>query len=321
MQTARGPNSVRKEYEKMNECGYVYDHTIGVTLTLENTYGDWCISRFAEALGKQSDADFYRKRAAENYKHHYDPKAGWMRPKDAQGNWSKPWTDKFSDEGVKEGNTYQWSWFVPHDVQGLIELMGEERFASELDEFFAGAPADFSPGNPYYNHSNEPVHQIISYFNFVGKPWRTQYWTRTVLDGAYGTDHNGLAHNDDFGQLSAWYVLNAIGLNPVAPGENIWHIGSPIFDEIEIKLNEQYHPRTKAKTFKIVAQNNSPENYYIQSASLNDQPLNRPWITHEELISGGILKLVMGPKESTWGSAKKDRPPSLSNGTFPKALN
>jgi len=320
LQTARGPDSVRKEYEKMNECGYVYDHTIGVTLTLENTYGDWCISRFAEALGKEGDATFYRKRAAENYKHHYDAEVGWMRPKDAKGNWSKPWTDKFSAEGVKEGNTYQWSWFVPHDVQGLIDLMGEERFTSELDAFFAGAPADFSPGNKYYNHSNEPVHQIISYFNFAGKPWRTQYWTRTVLDGAYGIDHNGLAHNDDFGQLSAWYVLNAMGFNPVAPGETVWHIGSPIFDEVEIKLNKEYHLCTQSTSFRVVARNNAPQNFYVQSASLNGKPLSRPWIKHKEMISGGVLELLMGPKESRWGSAKEDRPPSLSNGTFPKAV-
>jgi putative alpha-1,2-mannosidase len=164
------------------------------------------------------------------------------------------------------------------------------------------------------------VHQIISYFNFAGKPWRTQYWTRTVLDNAYGTDHNGLAHNDDFGQLSAWYVLNAMGINPVAPGENVWHIGSPIFDELVINLDEQYHLRTNGKTFKIVAKNNATENYYIQSATLNGKPLNRPWIKHEEMISGGTLELVMGPKESKWGSARSNRPPSVSRGTFPKAI-
>jgi predicted alpha-1,2-mannosidase len=320
LQEAAGPNSTRREYEQMNTHGYVYSGSISATLTLENTYGDWCISRFAEAMGKSKDAEFYRKRAAENYKHVYDPEAGWVRPKDANGNWRAPWSDKFSKEGVKEGNTYQWTWFVPHDVQGLINLMGEERFPAELDEFFAGAPADFSPGNKYYNHSNEPVHQIISYFNFAGRPWRTQYWTRTVLDGAYGTDHNGLAHNDDFGQLSAWYVLNALGFNPVAPGENVWHIGSPVFDEIEIKLDKQYHLLTQADTFKVIAKNNAPKNYYIQSATLNGRPLNRPWITHKEMISGGTLELVMGPEESKWGSARANRPPSLSSGRFPEAI-
>jgi predicted alpha-1,2-mannosidase len=321
LQTDTGPNSTRYFPDEMKSHGYVYSHPkIDISLTLENTYGDWCISRFAEALGKSEDAKYFRKRAGENYKKLYDPEVGWMRSKDAEGNWKYPWTDKFAHEGCKEGNTYQWSWFVPHDVQGLIDLMGHERFASELDEFFAGAPADFSPGNPYYNHSNEPVHQIISYFNFAGKPWRTQYWTRTVLDNAYGTDHNGLAHNDDFGQLSAWYVLNAMGFNPVAPGENVWHIGSPIFDELVINLDEQYHLRTNGNTFKVVTKNNAPNNYYVQSATLNGKPLNRAWITHKEMISGGTLELVMGPKESKWGSAKNNRPPSVSNGPFPRAV-
>ena len=149
---------------------------------------------------------------------------------------------------------------------------------------------------------------------------RTQYWTRTVLDGAYGTDHEGLAHNDDFGQLSAWYVLNAMGFNPVAPGENVWHIGSPVFNEIEIKLDPQYHLRKKKKTFTIIAENNSVKNIYIQSATLNGQPLDRAWITHEELISGGTLRLVMGPSKSRWGSDKNSRPPSVSHGTFPNAV-
>ncbi len=321
LQEATGPDSTRYFPDEMNSHGYVFSHnSINISLTLENTYGDWCISRFAEALERTKDAEFYRRRAVENYKKLFDPAAGWMRQKDAAGNWKTSWTDKFSKDGCKEGNTYQWTWFVPHDVQGLIVLMGESRFVEELDAFFAGAPADFSPGNHFYNHSNEPVHQVISYFNFAGQPWRTQYWTRTVLDGAYGTDHEGLAHNDDFGQLSAWYVLNAIGFNPVAPGENVWHIGSPVFEEIEIILDPSYHPRTNKKTFSIIAENNSEENIYIQSATLNGQPLNRPWITHEELIYGGTLHLVMGSSESTWGSGKRNRPPSLSNGKFPAAV-
>ncbi|MHC4855531.1 MAG: GH92 family glycosyl hydrolase [Planctomycetota bacterium] len=322
IQEATGPKSTRYLPDEMNSHGYVYSNKkMAISLTLENTYGDWCISRFAEALGKTDDAAFYRKRAGQNYQKLFDPKAGWMRQKDADGRWKTEWTDKFSRDGCKEGNTYQWTWFVPHDVQGLIDLMGISRFRSELEAFFAGAPADFSPGNPYYNHSNEPVHQVISYFNFAGQPWRTQYWTRTVLDGAYGTTYEGLAHNDDFGQLSAWYVLNAIGFNPVAPGENVWHIGSPVFDEITITLDSKYHKRTKAKTFTITAENNSPKNVYIQSAILNGKPLNRPWITHEELISGGNLKFEMGPSRSPWGSDRKNRPPSLSNGVFPPAIS
>ena len=321
LQTATGPNTLRYFPKEMDSHGYVFGHqSISITLTLENTYGDWCLSRFSEALGKTKEAEYYGKRAGENYKKLFDKEVGWMRQKDEHGNWKTPWTDKFSRDGTKEGNTYQWTWFVPHDVQGLIDLMGEETFKSELDEFFNGALPDFPPGNKYYNHSNEPVHQVISYFNFVGQPWKTQYWTRQVLENAYGTGPDGLAHNDDFGQLSAWYVLNAIGLNQVAPGENVWHIGSPIFDEITIPLNQQYHIRSVAKNFTIKAVNNSAENMYVQSATLNGQPLERCWITHEELISGGELVLVMGSETSLWGSEKANRPPSLSKNDFPGPL-
>lgn len=321
LQTATGPNSVRYFPDEMNSHGYVYSHnSINISLSLENTYGDWCLSRFAEGLGKTDDAAFYSLRAGENYKKLFDPEVGWMRQKDEDGNWKSAWTDKFAKDGSKEGNAYQWTWFVPHDVHGLIELMGESTFIKELDEFFAGSSPDFPPGSRYYNHSNEPVHQVISYFNFAGEPWRTQYWTRMVLKGTYLTSPDGLAHNDDFGQLSAWYVLNAIGFNQVAPGENLWHIGSPIFDEISIPLDPEYHSCSVDQKFTIKTENNSADNIYVQSATLNGQPMDRAWIKHEELIAGGELVLFMGPVESSWGSDPSVRPPSLSRGEFPPLI-
>jgi len=141
-----------------------------------------------------------------------------------------------------------------------------------------------------------------------------------VLKGTYLTSPDGLAHNDDFGQLSAWYVLNAIGFNQVAPGENLWHIGSPIFDEISIPLDPEYHSCSIDKTFTIKTDNNSADNLYVQSATLNGQSLERPWIRHEELIAGGVLELKMGPARSKWGSDPSVRPPSLSRGEFPPAI-
>lgn len=319
--TATGPDTTRRFFEEINSHGYVYgDKSISVSRTLEGAYADWCLSRFAEAMGQKTDAAFYRQRAAENYKKVYDPVAGWMRWKGADGNWMVPWTNKFAKEGCKEGNTYQWTWFVPHDVQGLIDLMGKDRFISELDEFFAGAPANFGP-TKYYNQANEPDMQVISYFNFTGQPWKTQYWTRKVLENGYGTDQDGLPGNDDMGEMSAWYVLNAIGLNQVASGDNVWEIGSPVFDQIVIPLDGRFHDRAVADTFTIKATNNSPENIYVQSATLNGRNLSRAWITHAEIIAGGRLELVMGPAPSTWGSKGADRPPSLSQGTFPSAIN
>jgi predicted alpha-1,2-mannosidase len=317
--TATGPGSTRNNMAAFNTYGYVPGSVrLATSVTLENAYADWCIGRFAEALGKQDDADLFMKQSL-NYKNIFDPSFGWMRRKDEHGQWME-FTDKYTHgEGNCEANTFQQSWFVPHDVQGLIKLMGEEAFLSNLDEFFEGAAANFK-GGKCYNHGNEPDHQVISLYNYIGQPWKTQYWTREILKRAYGTENDGLCGSDDVGQISAWYVLNAIGLNPVGPGDNVWNIGSPIFEEIKISLNPAYHSCTIASAFTITAKNNSAEDIYIQKATLNGKPLNRPWISHEEIISGGQLVLVMGTEKSTWGSETSSVPPSLSNGTFPTAI-
>ncbi|MHC5157175.1 MAG: GH92 family glycosyl hydrolase [Planctomycetota bacterium] len=316
--TATGPKSTRNNMAEMNSYGYVPGNVRNsISITLENVYADWCISRFADSLGKTKDAAFYRKRSF-NYKSLFDPSVGWMRRKDADGNWME-FTDRYQHRaGSCESNTFQQTWFVPQDVQGLADLMGEDKFRSNLDELFECASHNFGGGD-CYRQGNEPDHHVVSLYNYVGQPWKTQYWTRQILERAYGSGYNGLCGSDDVGQMSAWYVLNAIGLSPVGPGDNLWNIGSPIFDEIAISLDPKYHKRTIAKTFKIKAENNSVKNVYIQSAKLNGKPLNRPWITHNELISGGILKLVMGPSKSRWGSDRSNWPPSLSNGTFPPA--
>jgi len=317
--TATGPNSTRNNMEEMNRYGYV-PGTVrnSVSITLENAYADWCISRFAEALGKMDDAKMFRERSL-NYKHHFDPSVGWMRQKDKEGNWMQ-FTDRFAHgEGHCEANSFQQTWFVPHDMQGLVNLMGKAAFRSNLDELFEGAKPDFG-GGVFYRQGNEPDHQAVSLFNYVGQPWRTQYWTRQILERAYGTGHDGLCGSDDVGQISAWYVLNAIGLNPVGPGDNVWHIGSPVFRKTVLSLDPEYHRCTKAKTFTIRAENTSAKNLYVQSATLNGQPLARAWITHAQLADGGTLALVMGPEPAPWGSAEDLRPPSLSYGTFPSAV-
>jgi predicted alpha-1,2-mannosidase len=317
--TATGPGSTRNNMAEMNTYGYVPGSVrLGTSVTLENAYADWCIGRFAGALEKKDDADIFKKRSL-NYKNIFDPSVGWMRRKDEQGQWME-FTDKYAHgEGNCEANAFQQSWFVPHDIQGLMELMGEKAFLSNLDEFFGSATENFS-GGKCYNHGNEPDHQVVSLYNYAGQPWKTQFWTREILERAYSTGNNGLCGSDDVGQISAWYVLNAIGLNPVAPGENLWHIGSPIFNEIVITLDPEYHICSVGDKFIIKAENNSPENIYIQSATLNGQPLSRPWIKHEELISGGVLELKMGPSRSTWGSDPAAKPPSLSRGDFPSAI-
>ena len=182
---------------------------------------------------------------------------------------------------------------MPHDIDGLKTLMGgKEAFKNELISFFENTPEDFL-WNDYYNHPNEPVHHVPFMLNEAGVPYLTQKFTRKICDKAYGIDAYGLCGNEDVGQMSAWYVLASIGIHPIAPGDNKYQITSPVFNDIEIKLDTNYYT---GKTFKIIANNNSKENIYIQSMKLNGKPLNRYWITHQEITQGGVLEMEMGPK-------------------------
>ena len=169
---------------------------------------------------------------------------------------------------------------------------GEEAFKNELISFFKNTPDDFLWNN-YYNHPNEPVHHVPFMLNEAGVPHLTQKITRQICSDAYGTDAYGLCGNEDVGQMSAWYVLAAMGIHPINPGDNIYQITSPVFNSIEIHLDNNYY---SGKTFKILANNNSKDNIYIQSISLNGNPLDRYWITHQEITNGGLLEMQMGPE-------------------------
>ncbi|MBT4814960.1 MAG: glycoside hydrolase family 92 protein, partial [Lentisphaerae bacterium] len=204
-------------------------------------------------------------------------------------------------QGCRESNPYQQGWFVPHDVPGLIDLMGHDYFLQELVALFENTPEDFR-WNDYYNHPNEPVHNIAFLFNEIGAPWLTQKWTRTICANAYGADAFGLCGNEDVGQMSAWYVLAAMGVHPICPGDGKYQITSPVFERIEIALNPQYYP---GKTFTIAATNNSETNLYIQSMKLNGKALDRFWITHQEIAAGGMLEMEMGPEP---GQVKRRQP-------------
>ena len=173
-----------------------------------------------------------------------------------------------------------------------MRLMGRDFFEQELTTFFDSAPADLQ-WNDYYNHPNEPCHHVAFLFNYIGKPWLTQKWTRAISDIAYDTGPWGLGGNEDLGQMSAWYVLAATGIHPVCPGDGIYQITSPVFDEITLKLDPNYATGTH---FRVIAHNNSPENIYIQSAKLNNESLQRCWLAHNEIAAGGRLELVMGPE-------------------------
>ena len=274
--------------------------------TLEYAYSDWCVGRFAASLKKDADAAEYGRRSLA-YTNLWCPEVRWLRARDKDGAWTK-WEGKTRHgQGCVESNPYQQGWFVPHDVAGLVALMGEPFFVQELEAFFNKMPGDLL-WNDYYNHPNEPCHHVAFLFNYVSLPWLTQKWTRTICKKAYGTGVRGLCGNEDVGQMSAWYVLAAAGLHPVCPGDNVYLLTSPVFSKVSLRLDPAYYG---GGTFTVIAKNNSADNLYIQSAALNGKPLARAWITHQEVVAGGALELEMGSAPNkAWGSARELRPPS-----------
>lgn len=266
-----------------------------LSYTLEYAYTDWCVSQLATWLHHPDDEKKYALKG-ENYKKVFDPQKGWFRPRDTAGNWL-PWPESgrmTAWYGTMESNPYQQGWFVPQDVAGMVALMGgKEKVISDLQSFFEHTPENMM-WNDYYNHANEPVHHVPFLFNRLGKPWLTQQWTRAICRRAYHNSVEGLVGNEDVGQMSAWYVLAAIGLHPVCPGDTRQEITSPVFDQVSVKLEKG--------AFTIKAINNSPENIYIQSAKLNGKPLNQCHIDYREIAKGGVLELVMGPAPAQqWG--------------------
>ncbi len=295
----------RKEYQ---ELGFVPG---SISLTLENAYFDYCAGRFAEALGKTNLAQRWMKRA-QNYRNIYDPSVGNMHARNADGTWTKWEGATREGQGCVESNPYQQGWFVPQDPAGLIDLMGKDYFVSYLNQFFEKTPKTFS-WNDYCNHANEPVHHTAYLFAYAGKPWLSQKWARVIMDHAYGPGVKGLCGNEDVGQMSAWYILSAIGFHPVSPVDGVYIIGSPLFDEATIKLDSHYY---HGGEFTVKTRNNSAQNMYVQSAKLNGAPLNRDWLRHVEVAAGGVLELEMGPEPNkNWGSA----PDVLISRNFPAA--
>jgi predicted alpha-1,2-mannosidase len=275
-------------------------HAFQISQTLEYSYFEWCLAQFANDLGKKEDAAKYLKRS-QSYRHIFDPSVGWFRPKKEDGSWEE-WPENGrlkQDYGCVESNPYQQGWFVPHDIKGLTELLGgKEKTIADLTSFFEKTP-DNMMWNDYYNHPNEPVHHVPFMFNRLGAPWLTQKWVREICKRAYHNSVEGLVGNEDVGQMSAWYVLAAIGFHPVCPGDMRYEICSPLFNKITIQLDPKY---AKGKTFSIITYNNSPDNIYIQSAKLNGQTYNRCWINHQDIVKGGTLELTMGnTPNQNWG--------------------
>ena len=296
--------------------------------TLEYAYDDWAVAQMAKALGEDADYEAFLRRAA-NYRHQWDAATGYMRPRYADGRWApfapvSPDEESFSwaGTGYIEGNAWQYTWFVPHDVAGLIALFGGRTpFAGRLQAGFEGSqPYGFNAAGDvftsvYVNHGNQPNMQAAYLFNYAGQPWRTQYWAREIMDRYYGDGPiDGWPGDEDQGQMGAWFVMSAMGLfetNGGAATDPVVEIGSPLFEEITIHLNEDYYP---GRTFVIEARGTSSENRYVQSATLDGEPLERPWFYYRDLVDGGRLVLQMGPEPNkSWGSRPQDAPPSMSD--------
>ncbi len=290
------------------QYGYITPRKGNISTTMEYAYDDWCAAQLAKALGKKKDYGMFMKRAG-YWRNIFDRKTGFIWPKLPDGRWLKPF-NPYRSGGYVEGNAWQYTWFVPHDVAGLIKLMGKEEFNRRLAEGFEKAGPRFT--SKYVNHGNQPNMQAAYLFNYSGMPWLTQKWAREIMARYYGTGPvDGYPGDEDQGQMGAWYVMSAMGIFQMDGGcavKPIYEIGSPIFDRVVIKLDPKYY---KGGQFVIEAKNNSKENMYIQSATLDGKPLNKPWFYHSELADGGKLVLQMGPEPNKkWGSAPEATPPS-----------
>jgi predicted alpha-1,2-mannosidase len=302
------------------ELGYIPadKENQSVSKTIEYAYDDWCIAQVAKSLHKEEDYKYFMKRAG-NYKNQFDKSTGFMRGKNLDGSWLTPFDPQYSNFEINpytEGNAWQWSWFVPQDVQGLINLMGgPAKFVTKLDSLFIisstikgkNVPPDISGLIGQYAQGDEPSHHIAYLYDYAGEPWKTQEIVRKICETLYTDNPKGLCGNDDCGQMSAWYVFSSIGFYPVNPAEGIYIIGSPMFDKVTINVGN-------SKKFTVIANNVSKKNKYIQSAELNGHNLNRTYIYHKEIMNGGELIFNMGDKPNkNWGSEPKDFPPSMSN--------
>jgi len=318
-----------RNLESYMKLGFVPNEDGPVSNTLEYAYDDWTVGQMAKALGNESDYKTFTKRAF-NYKNVFYPEVGYMWMKNANGTWvenfSKYGHSTFLGSGFVEGNAWQYTFFAPHDVQGLINLIGKDEFVSRLEKGFEeSAPYKFNSENldengligvgilPI-NHGNQPNMQAAYLFNYAGTPWLTQKWVREIMYGYYGDDIYAWPGDEDQGQMGAWFVMSAMGLFEMDGGASLqpeYEIGSPIFSKITIHLDEKYYPGGK---FVIEAKNVSRENMYVQSAMLDGKPLNKTWFYHSELIDGGTLVLKMGPKPNkNWAIKPEDAPPSMSN--------
>lgn len=300
MQDARGIKFVKK-------LGYIpADSTAeSVSMGMEYAIDDWCIAQVAKKMGKQDDYAYFSKRG-QYYKNYYDPKAGFMRGRLSETAWRTPYSPFISihEHGdFTEGNGWQYTFLVPQDVEGLISLLGgQAKFNTKLDSLFIAQgdmgkfkSNDISGLIGQYAHGNEPSHPMTYFYAYSGQPWKTAEKVRYILNDFYTDKTDGIIGNEDVGQMSAWYVLSALGFYSVNPANGLYVFGSPIINEATLKLQGN-------KTFHVVVKNNGPQNKYINAMQLNGKTYNKTYFAHTDIINGGELVITMGDKPGTvWG--------------------
>ena len=282
-----------------------------VAKALEYCAADDGVAKVAKLLGKVDDYEYFFNRSR-SYKKYYDPETRFMRAVGTDGKFRLPFNPFFAEHRTNdytEGNAWQYTFLVPHDVKGLIQLFGSDKaFMSKLDSLFfvegwAGdnASPDMSGMTGQYAHGNEPSHHVIYMYNYAGRPDKAAPLLRKMLNEMYLDQPDGLSGNEDVGQMSAWYILSSVGLYQVDPVGGRFVIGSPLFDKATVNVGA-------GKTFTVVAKNNSDRNIYVQSARLNGKALKNSYIEFNDIRHGGTLELVMGPKPSKWATAAACRP-------------
>jgi predicted alpha-1,2-mannosidase len=330
------PALKKGEKETVTEVDF-FERRQAVSVTLESAYDDWCTAELAKALGRQADYEYFLKRAY-NYRNVWDQRVGFMAPKSADGEWvfdpaefNPIWGGgQGGREYYTEMNAWTYTFHVQQDVEGLIRLMGgREKFVAKLDQlfqeqyggyhgdpakggangakyFFLGQFPDMTGLIGQYSQGDEPSFHIPYLYNYAGAPWKTQRRVREIMKVWYNAGPMGISGDEDNGEESSWYVLSAMGFMTVCPGRPVYDLGSPIFEETRLSLGAN-------RAFTITARNVSAVNKYIQSATLNGKPLNRPWFEHKDMANGGTLVLEMGPRPNKqWGAAPAAAPPSLT---------
>ncbi len=322
-----GPRHYLAEYEKN---GWISDvipkgnpsppyggGKAGAATTLEYAWDDHAMAQYAGLLGKKDDEQLFLKRAG-NYKNVFDPSIGFVRGRTGDGQWISPFDpqEPYYNFMMKEASGWSTLWLEPHDVQGLMNLLGgREAFDRKLDRFFStpytpkGICRDCTGLIGQYVQGNQPDQQAAYYYDWGGQPWKTQKLVRQILAEMYGSDASGYGYPgmDDQGATSSWYALSAMGFYPVDPSTDEYIIGSPLFDKVTLLLGN-------GKKLEILARNNSSSHMYIQSATLNGKPWNKTWFSYADIKDGAVLVLNMGPNpNASWGSASDAAPPSMSS--------